>query len=63
MLRLLKTTLRTGEAPVALFLVLQRTGDPGTYSARALLNVAMITAYEPDPEEWIQWRIRKGERA
>jgi hypothetical protein len=23
-------------------------------------NVAVITAYEPQTEEWIDWRIRKG---
>lgn len=23
-------------------------------------NVAIITAYEPKPDEWIDWKIRKG---
>jgi hypothetical protein len=22
-------------------------------------NVAIVTAYEPDPEEWTDWRVRK----
>jgi hypothetical protein len=22
-------------------------------------DVAIVTAYEPDPEEWTDWRVRK----
>lgn len=25
-------------------------------------NVAVITTYEPDPEEWIDWRVRSRSR-
>ena len=26
-------------------------------------NVAVVTAYEPKPEEWIEWRIRRRGKA
>jgi hypothetical protein len=42
-------------------LVLGRTGDRRPLHIQCTYppNVAVITAYEPNPEEWVNWRIRR----
>ncbi|MBI4298691.1 MAG: DUF4258 domain-containing protein [Chloroflexi bacterium] len=47
-------------SPSCLVLGLTRGGRPLHIQCTYPPNVAIITAYEPKPEEWIDWRVRKG---
>lgn len=46
--------------PSCLVLGITRGGRPLHIQCTYPPNVAVITAYEPNPEEWIDWRIRRG---
>lgn len=47
-------------SPSCLILGITDSGRPLHIQCTYPPNVAVITAYEPKPEEWIDWRIRKG---
>ena len=49
-------------SPSCLILGMTGGGRPLHVQCSYPPNVAVITAYEPKPEEWIDWRIRKGGR-
>ena len=50
--------------PSCLILGFTRAGEPlhvqCTYPSRPLVKI--ITVYHPDPEQWVDFRVRKGER-
>ena len=47
-------------SPSCLILGMAGDGRPLHIQCTYAPNVAVITAYEPKSEEWIDWRIRKG---
>ena len=47
-------------SPSCLILGITESGRPLHIQCTYAPNVAVITAYEPKPEEWIDWRVRKG---
>jgi hypothetical protein len=47
-------------SPSCLILGMTKGGRPLHIQCTYAPNVAVITAYEPEADEWIDWRIRKG---
>lgn len=47
-------------SPSCLILGMTRGGRPLHIQCTYPPNVAVVTAYEPKSEEWMDWRIRKG---
>ena len=50
-------------SPSCLILGITEAGRPLHIQCTCSPNVAVVTAYEPKPEEWIEWRVRKGGKA
>ncbi len=47
-------------SPSCLILGITESGQPLHIQCTYAPNVAVITAYEPKAEEWIEWKIRRG---
>lgn len=47
-------------SPSCLILGITGNGRPLHIQCTYAPNVAVITAYEPKAEEWIDWKVRKG---
>lgn len=47
-------------SPSCLILGITDSGRPLHIQCTYAPNVAVITAYEPKADEWINWRVRKG---
>ena len=47
-------------SPSCLILGITESGQPLHIQCTYAPNVAIITAYEPKAEEWIDWKIRRG---